>query len=41
MVPSVDVLDRLCRALNLDESAAGEVHDLLLAVESAIATDSE
>ena len=41
MVPSVDVLDRLCGALNLDESAAGEVHDLLVAVESAIATDSE
>ena len=35
------VLDRLCRALNLDESAAGEVHDLLVAVESAIDTDSE
>ncbi|MFH8764679.1 helix-turn-helix domain-containing protein [Streptomyces althioticus] len=41
MVPSVDVLDRLCRALNLDESAAGEVRDLLVAVESVIATDSE
>ncbi|MCQ4202595.1 helix-turn-helix transcriptional regulator [Streptomyces coelicoflavus] len=41
MVPSVDVLDRLCRALNLDESAAREVRDLLVAVESAIDTDSE
>ncbi|GGP72361.1 hypothetical protein GCM10010287_17840 [Streptomyces variabilis] len=41
LVPSVDVLDRLRRALSLDESAAREVRDLLVAVESAIDTDSE
>ncbi len=35
MVPSVDVLDRLSRALGLDESTAREVRDLLAAVEAA------
>ncbi|MGR6972713.1 helix-turn-helix domain-containing protein [Streptomyces cynarae] len=35
MVPSVDVLDRLSRALGLDESTAREVRDLLAAVETA------
>ncbi|MCZ2527771.1 helix-turn-helix domain-containing protein [Streptomyces sp. HB2AG] len=36
MVPSFDVLDRLSRALGLDESAAGEVRELLAAVEAAV-----
>ncbi|MFD7387879.1 helix-turn-helix domain-containing protein [Streptomyces sp. NPDC059852] len=35
MVPSVDVLDRLSRALGLDEPTAGEVRELLAAVEAA------
>lgn len=35
MVPSVDVLDRLSRALGLDESAAREVRELLDAVLAA------
>ncbi|MGV9253249.1 helix-turn-helix domain-containing protein [Streptomyces sp. NPDC003697] len=35
MVPSLDVLDRLSRALDLDESTAREVRDLLAAVEAA------
>ncbi|MER5432938.1 helix-turn-helix transcriptional regulator [Streptomyces sp. NPDC002588] len=35
MVPSVDVLGRLSRALDLDESTAREVRDLLVAVEAA------
>ncbi|MFJ3193821.1 helix-turn-helix domain-containing protein [Streptomyces griseoviridis] len=35
MVPSADVLGRLSRALGLDESTAGELRDLLVAVESA------
>ncbi|MEU6336324.1 helix-turn-helix transcriptional regulator [Streptomyces cellulosae] len=35
MVPSLDVLDRLSRALGLDESTAREVRDLLAAVEAA------
>ncbi|WOI58945.1 helix-turn-helix domain-containing protein [Streptomyces fradiae] len=35
MVPSADVLDRLSRALGLDESTAREVRDLLAAVEAA------
>jgi transcriptional regulator with XRE-family HTH domain len=39
MVPSPDVLDRLSRALDLDESTAGEVRDLLAAVVAA--ADSE
>ncbi|GHH95276.1 helix-turn-helix domain-containing protein [Streptomyces capillispiralis] len=39
MVPSADVLDRLSHALGLDTSTAGEVRDLLAAVESA--SDSE
>ncbi|WP_318280316.1 helix-turn-helix domain-containing protein [Streptomyces griseoloalbus] len=39
MVPSADVLDRLSRALDLDESTAGEVRDLLAAVESASDTE--
>ncbi len=38
MVPSLDVLDRLTRALGLDEATALEVRDLLAAVEAA--TDS-
>ncbi|OKK11877.1 hypothetical protein AMK33_10065 [Streptomyces sp. CB02400] len=38
MVPSPDVLDRLSRALGLDDSTAREVRDLLVAVEAA--TDS-
>ncbi|WP_247693366.1 helix-turn-helix transcriptional regulator [Streptomyces sp. RM99] len=41
MVPSLDVLDRLSRALELDESAAGEVRELLAAVEAAVETGSE
>ncbi|GGS05040.1 hypothetical protein GCM10010269_50050 [Streptomyces humidus] len=35
MVPSVDVLGRLTRALGLDESTTREVRDLLVAVETA------
>jgi transcriptional regulator with XRE-family HTH domain len=35
MVPSADVLDRLSRALGLDDVTAGEVRDLLGAVEAA------
>ncbi|MDX2595286.1 helix-turn-helix transcriptional regulator [Streptomyces sp. WI03-4A] len=35
MVPSFDVLDRLSRALGLDDSSAGEVRDLLVAIEAA------
>ncbi|MFI8229132.1 helix-turn-helix domain-containing protein [Streptomyces sp. NPDC085900] len=35
MVPSLDVLDRLSRALDLDETATREVRDLLAAVEAA------
>lgn len=35
MVPSVDVLGRLSRALDLDEVSSREVHDLLVAVEAA------
>ncbi|WP_079060440.1 helix-turn-helix domain-containing protein [Streptomyces bungoensis] len=35
MVPSLDVLDRLSRALGLDKSTAREVRDLLAAVEAA------
>ncbi|OKJ86987.1 hypothetical protein AMK32_06970 [Streptomyces sp. CB01883] len=35
MVPSFDVLDRLSRALGLDDSSAREVRDLLVAVEAA------
>jgi hypothetical protein len=40
MVPSLDVLDRLSRALGLGESAAGEVRELLTAVEAAVQTGS-
>ncbi|MFJ8197307.1 helix-turn-helix domain-containing protein [Streptomyces sp. NPDC096152] len=40
MVPSLDVLDRLCRALGLEESAACEVRGLLTAVEAAGEIDS-
>ncbi|MCZ9341797.1 helix-turn-helix transcriptional regulator, partial [Streptomyces sp. TRM76130] len=39
MVPSADVLDRLSRALDLDDSAAREVRDLLAAVEAAADSD--
>ncbi|MYV39860.1 helix-turn-helix domain-containing protein [Streptomyces sp. SID1328] len=35
MVPSFDVLDRLSRALGLDDTSAREVRDLLVAVEAA------
>ncbi|MFJ3580971.1 helix-turn-helix domain-containing protein [Streptomyces sp. NPDC090127] len=35
MVPSLDVLDRLCGALGLDDATAREVRDLLVAVEAA------
>ncbi len=35
MVPSVDVLGRLTRALGVDESITREVRDLLIAVETA------
>ncbi|MFF1406373.1 helix-turn-helix domain-containing protein [Streptomyces sp. NPDC058294] len=35
MVPSLDVLDRLSRALDLDESTARDVRDLLAAVAAA------
>ncbi|MFF4656627.1 helix-turn-helix domain-containing protein [Streptomyces sp. NPDC001381] len=35
MVPSVDVLGRLSRALDLDESTTQEVRELLVAVEAA------
>ncbi|MFE1574714.1 helix-turn-helix domain-containing protein [Streptomyces fradiae] len=35
MVPSADVLDRLARALGLDDATAREVRDLLAAVEAA------
>ncbi|MEH0545512.1 helix-turn-helix transcriptional regulator [Streptomyces sp. B21-105] len=35
MVPSLDVLGRLTRALGLDESTTREVRDLLVAVETA------
>ncbi len=38
MVPSPDVLDRLSRALGLDESTSSELHDLLAGVMAA--TDS-
>jgi len=40
MVPSVDVLDRLSRALGLDELATREVRELLAAVEAAVETGS-
>jgi hypothetical protein len=40
MVPRLDVLDRLSRALGLDESTAGEVRELLAAVEAAVETGS-
>ncbi|MFF5828832.1 helix-turn-helix domain-containing protein [Streptomyces bacillaris] len=36
MVPSLDVLDRLSRALGLDGPTAGEVRELLAAVEAAV-----
>jgi Domain of unknown function (DUF5753) len=36
MVPSAEVLDRLSRALGLDESAVREVRDLLSAVVAAV-----
>ncbi|MFD5449620.1 helix-turn-helix domain-containing protein [Streptomyces sp. NPDC127100] len=36
MVPSLEVLDRLSRALGLDEATALEVRDLLAAVEAAV-----
>ncbi|MEU2057183.1 helix-turn-helix domain-containing protein [Streptomyces bungoensis] len=39
MVPSPDVLDRLSRALGLDESTAHEVRDLLAAVVAAADSD--
>ncbi|MFJ2947960.1 helix-turn-helix domain-containing protein [Streptomyces sp. NPDC087226] len=39
MVPSTDVLDRLSRALGLDESTAGEVRELLAAVEAVSDSD--
>ena len=39
MVPSSDVLDRLSRALGLDDSTAREVRDLLAAVEAAAGSD--
>ncbi|WP_231158332.1 helix-turn-helix transcriptional regulator [Streptomyces sp. CNZ748] len=39
MVPSADVLDRLSRALGLDESTAGGVRELLAAVEAASDSD--
>ncbi|MEU5223200.1 helix-turn-helix transcriptional regulator [Streptomyces toyocaensis] len=39
MVPSADVLDRLSRALGLDESTVGEVRELLAAVEAASDSD--
>ncbi|MGW3358018.1 helix-turn-helix domain-containing protein [Streptomyces bungoensis] len=39
MVPSLDVLDRLSRALGLDESTAHEVRDLLAAVVAAADSD--
>ncbi|MEU7468889.1 helix-turn-helix transcriptional regulator [Streptomyces sp. NPDC044984] len=39
MVPSAEVLDRLSRALGLDESTAGEVRELLAAVEAASDSD--
>ncbi|MGW5326795.1 helix-turn-helix domain-containing protein [Streptomyces sp. NPDC004014] len=39
MVPSLDVLDRLSRALGLDESTAHEVRDLLAAVVDAADSD--
>ncbi|MDO0926630.1 helix-turn-helix transcriptional regulator [Streptomyces sp. TG1A-8] len=39
MVPSLDVLDRLSRALDLDESAVREVRDLLAAVAAAVDSD--
>lgn len=39
MVPSLDVLDRLSRALKLDESTAREVRDLLAAVAAAADSD--
>ncbi|MFE0525870.1 helix-turn-helix transcriptional regulator [Streptomyces sp. NPDC058954] len=39
MVPSLDVLDRLSRALGLDEATALEVRDLLDAVEAAAVSD--
>ncbi|GGW75706.1 helix-turn-helix domain-containing protein [Streptomyces griseoloalbus] len=39
MVPSADVLDRLSRALGLDEATAGEVRELLAAVEAAADSD--
>ncbi|MEH0655731.1 helix-turn-helix transcriptional regulator [Streptomyces scabiei] len=38
MVPSSDVLDRLSRALGLDEPTSGEVRELLAAVEAAVDT---
>ncbi|WP_437051456.1 helix-turn-helix domain-containing protein [Streptomyces sp. enrichment culture] len=40
MVPSLDVLDRLSRALGLDESTTGEVRELLAAVEAVVETGS-
>lgn len=41
MVPSVDVLDRLSRALGLDESTAREVRELLHAVIAAPGADPQ
>ncbi|KAF3465939.1 helix-turn-helix transcriptional regulator [Streptomyces sp. Tu 3180] len=40
MVPSLDVLDRLSRALGLDGPTAGEVRELLAAVEAAVEAGS-
>ncbi|MBL3666627.1 helix-turn-helix transcriptional regulator [Streptomyces sp. M2CJ-2] len=40
MVPSLDVLDRLSRALGLDEAAANEVRELLAAVEAVVEVGS-
>ncbi len=40
MVPSLDVLDRLSRALGLDGSTTGEVRELLAAVEAAVEAGS-
>jgi transcriptional regulator with XRE-family HTH domain len=41
MVPSVDVLDRLSRALGLDDSTAREVRELLHAVMAAPGVDQQ
>ncbi|WP_331450777.1 helix-turn-helix transcriptional regulator [Streptomyces prasinus] len=40
MVPSLDVLDRLSRALGLDGPTAGEVRELLAEVEAAVEAGS-